>query len=269
VISREWKGLVAVALLVAACGTGDGEGDDDAYDDGGPAADADPSADLTRDVAGGWKFTATYVGESAPFLSCAVSITDGVFDVICPKGGVPRQVDAGCTQIRDDWHVYGNILAVAGGRLDGMLGTVVEYSGDDCVTLGYTIGAPYPEPAFAQLNATHDQLLSLGDFLSFLGGLWRFSFDMPNSPSDAFTCDVHIGLDGSGVKLDIACPNGDPIQVSDGCTETRSDTLALKLAPGKLDGELGEDVRHEGASCGSTYPPLVHDAKAKLTARPQ
>jgi hypothetical protein len=214
-------------------------------------------------VAGGWTWSATRTGESVPFLTCGVSIGGGVFDITCPAGQVPRVVHEGCQQLRDDLHLNGSIGGLRAAHLDGMIDNLVEYEGAECVTYGYTTGAPYPLPAFAQMSATQTQPVSLGDFLRRLGGSWDFSLVDTRSASQ-LSCEVHIGVELTGVKVEIACPQGSVSPVGP-CTEQIFDVVTAHVLPGKLDGEIARETHHTG-SCENPTPPTSVPV-ASMTAR--
>ncbi len=269
--SRDWKWLAACALVVSACGAG-GQADDDQSGDGSPyASDAGPPADdPTSDVAGAWLFSATRVGVAEPFLHCNVSVKDGVFDITCPQGNVPREIDPGCRQLRDDLHLNGSVVGVAIGQLDGMINMLVQYEGDHCASLGFTVGAAYPSPAFAQMHATRVEVMSLGDFLPHLGGRWDFTLENPRTPSASLSCEVHIGLElveQPGVKVTIACPTGPAVDVVPGCSARPFTGVSAHVLPGRLDGDLAAETHHTGASCGTLYPPVVSEPQMTLLAR--
>jgi hypothetical protein len=251
VIARDWQWIAAVALVVSACAApNEGADDDDALV---PAVDAGaPEPATTDDVAGGWSFSATYTGESVPFVSCAVRVGGGVFDITCPAGQVPRVVHEGCQQLRDDLHLNGSISGLRTAHLDGMIDNLVEYEGAECIAYGYTTGAPYPLPAFAQMTAVQTEPVSLGDFLRHLGGRWDFALVDTRSAS-TLDCEVHLGVDSLGVKVAIACPRGTASPVGP-CTEQIFDVVTAHILPGKLDGELARETRHTG-SCQNQPPP--------------
>jgi hypothetical protein len=261
VSSRDWQWIAAVALVVSACGA-PSEGDD--RDALVPSVDAGvPSPEATDDVAGGWSWSATRTGENAPFLSCAVSIGGGVFDITCPVGPVPRVVHEGCQQLRDDLHLNGSISGMDTAHLDGMIDNLVEYEGAGCVTYGYTTGAPYPLPAFAQMSATQTEPASLGDFLRHLGGRWDFTLE--DTRSAGLSCEIHIGVELTGVKVAIACPEGIVSPVGP-CTEQIFDVVTAHVLPGKLDGDIARETRHTG-SCTGTPLPTTSVQVATMTAR--
>jgi hypothetical protein len=255
--------MAAAALMVAACSSPDDNADDDGLL---PAADAGPAApDSTRDVAGAWSFSATRSGATIPFLRCDVTVGGGVFDVSCPQGEVPRVVHDGCSQLRDDLHLNGSLSGFGGkgGHLDGMIDDLVEYEGDACVSFGYTTGAPYPLPAFAQLSASQTELEDLGTFLRKLGGRWDFTLD--DTRASGLSCAVSIGVDLQGVKVTVGCPTAPPVPVATGCTEQELDVVTAHVTPGQLDGDIVHETRREGTCTGQ--PPAPSEPIATIRAR--
>jgi hypothetical protein len=274
VILKDWTWIVAIALAasLAACGD-DSAGDDDGAGspDAGPIGDGSVT-DPTGDVAGGWTFSAARVDEEQPFLRCSVMIADGVFDVTCPQGQVPRPAGEGCQQLRDDLHVHGNVVAALVGHLDGMFDTIVEYEGSSCVTYGLTVGAPFPLPAFAQLDAERVEAGELGDFLRLLTGRWSFTLEDTRDTDAGLACEVDIGLARGrtgrlGVDVAIACPAEDVTEVQPDCFAQASVALDLHAAPGELDGTIVDETRHQGDGCDEEHPPLVSEPRATVTAR--
>ncbi len=258
--------LTGLALaLVAACGDDSAHGDDDApssADGGVSASDAGPSPTSALD--GAWLWLYTDAGGSSPSLVCSVAISNSIFDVTCPQGRLPREAGTDCTQLRDDLHIYGTLA----GRLDGTLDTIVEYDGAACANYGYTSGAPYPLPAFAQMTADHLETLPLGAFLSDLGGRWDYRLiDARNTEADV-DCDVRLALPtaGPGVSVEIACPRGVAIEIIPGCSQETFSTISASLRPGELAGELANELRHEGETCGTVYPPVVRELHGTMEA---
>jgi hypothetical protein len=264
--STDWKWIAAVALVVSACGAANNTGDDDGL---GPYADAGTAPlDTTSDVAGGWIWSARRVNETEPFVTCSVNVSGGVFDIACPQGTVPRDVQDGCKQLRDDLHINGTVVGVDAGHLDGMLDNLVEYEGDTCVGYGFTTGAPYPLPAFAHMSATQTERTELGAFLRHLGGRWDFTLD--NTRSAGAACEVNLGLDlgdSPGVKVAISCPADDGTTVAPGCTAQKFLVIGAHLVPGQLDGTLAEETRRTG-TCGS-LPAVSSEPTATMSARAQ
>ena len=268
-IVKDWKWLAALTLVVSACGGG-GQDDDEAGGDAGPPgfSDGGDPSDSTRDIAGGWQWSATRQGENGPFVSCAVTIGGGAFDVTCPQGQVPRPAGHQCLQLRDDLHIYGTLSAAVTGRLDGMQDTIVEYQGESCVSYGLTVGAPYPEPAFVQLSAVQQERVGLGDFLADLGGHWVWTIDNKRSVAADYECAIDVSLavsGGLGVDVAIACTSASWPVGSD-CLAERVMTIAAHLAPRALTGTITGATRHEGEGCSPDLP--ADELSATMQAAP-
>jgi hypothetical protein len=251
----------ALAALFGACGgSPQGGADAGAPSDAGPGGDAAPQGPLGG-AAGAWQYTYTPSGAGEPSMTCTAVIMPGAFDVRCPRDGYPKQVSGACTQLRADVHLSG----VVSDGLSGQLDDLVEFSGDDCASHGYTTGAPYPTSPSAVLDAQHDVRVPLPAIFAALGGQWSWTLAEAQGGQAALqSCHVDLGW-AAGVHVVVTCDLGEPVNVATECQEQAAAKLDVLVTGAletgavadSLDGTLTPVLRHTGTGCGLEYPPEV------------